>query len=64
MHEGDGMLSILIPAYRAEATIADVVARALAADTERLGFRKQVVVCDDGSDRTRSRRRSRTSACA
>lgn len=50
MHEGDGMLSILIPAYRAEATIADVVARALAADTERLGFRKQVIVCDDGSD--------------
>jgi glycosyltransferase involved in cell wall biosynthesis len=53
MHEGDGMLSILIPAYRAEARIADVVARALAADTERLGFRKQVIVCDDGSeDRT------------
>jgi len=50
MDEGDGLLSILIPAYRAEATIAGAITRALAADTERLGFAKEIVVCDDGSD--------------
>ena len=47
------LLSILIPAYQEEATIAEILRRVAAADTESLGFDKQVVVCDDGStDRT------------
>jgi len=46
-------LSILIPAYQEEATIAEILSRVAAVDTESLGFDKQVVVCDDGSkDRT------------
>lgn len=46
-------LSILIPAYQEEATIAEILSRVAAVDTESLGFEKQVVVCDDGStDRT------------
>jgi dolichol-phosphate mannosyltransferase len=46
-------LSILIPAYQEEATIAEILARVASVDTESLGFEKQVVVCDDGSkDRT------------
>jgi len=47
------LLSILIPAYQEEATIAEILRRVAAVDTESLGFTKQVVVCDDGStDRT------------
>ncbi len=47
------LLSILIPAYMEEKTIAEVLTRVLAVDTESLGFEKQVIVCDDGSsDRT------------
>ncbi|HUQ02398.1 MAG TPA: glycosyltransferase family 2 protein [Kofleriaceae bacterium] len=46
-------LSILIPAYQEEATIAEILTRVAAVDTESLGFEKQIVVCDDGSkDRT------------
>jgi dolichol-phosphate mannosyltransferase len=46
-------LSILIPAYQEEATIAEILRRVAAVDTESLGFEKQIVVCDDGStDRT------------
>jgi glycosyltransferase involved in cell wall biosynthesis len=46
-------LSILIPAYQEEATIAEILRRVVAVDTEALGFEKQIVVCDDGSsDRT------------
>jgi glycosyltransferase involved in cell wall biosynthesis len=44
-------LSILIPAYQEEKTIAEVLRRVLAAPT--LGFTKEIIVCDDGSrDRT------------
>jgi dolichol-phosphate mannosyltransferase len=43
------LLSILIPAYHEQATLGEVLARALAVDTESLGFSKQIVVCDDGS---------------
>ncbi|HUH03268.1 MAG TPA: glycosyltransferase family 2 protein, partial [Kofleriaceae bacterium] len=43
------LLSIIIPAYQEEATIGEVIRRAAAIDTERLGFAKQIVVCDDGS---------------
>ena len=47
------LLSILIPAYMEERTIAEVLERVLAVDSESLGFEKQVIVCDDGStDRT------------
>ena len=49
------LLSILIPAYQEEATIAEIISRVVAVDTESLGFEKQVVVCDDGSrDQTRA----------
>jgi dolichol-phosphate mannosyltransferase len=49
------LLSILIPAYQEEATIAELISRVLAVDTESLGFDKQVIVCDDGSrDQTRA----------
>ncbi len=47
------LLSILIPAYQEEATIEEILRRVAAVDTERLGFQKEVIVCDDGSrDRT------------
>jgi dolichol-phosphate mannosyltransferase len=47
------LLSILIPAYKEEATIGEVLRRVAAVDTERLGFEKEIIVCDDGStDRT------------
>ncbi len=47
------LLSILIPAYKEEATIGEVLKRVAAVDTESLGFEKEVIVCDDGStDRT------------
>jgi len=47
------LLSILIPAYQEEATIAEILRRVSAIDTEGLGFQKEVIVCDDGSaDRT------------
>lgn len=47
------LLSILIPAYQEEATIDEILRRVLSADTESLGFDKEVLVCDDGSsDRT------------
>jgi len=47
------LLSILIPAYQEEATIAEILTRVASIDTERLGFEKEVIVCDDGSkDRT------------
>src|SRR5262249_56567983 len=40
-------LSILIPAYQEEKTIAEVLRRVLSAPT--LGFAKEIIVCDDGS---------------
>jgi dolichol-phosphate mannosyltransferase len=47
------LLSILIPAYQEEATIAEILRRVAAVDTERLGFDKEIIVTDDGSrDRT------------
>ena len=46
-------LSILIPAYQEEATIGEILDRVAAVDTAALGFDKEIVVCDDGSqDRT------------
>jgi glycosyltransferase involved in cell wall biosynthesis len=46
-------LSILVPAYREEANIRDVLARVDAVDLSSLGLEKEIVVCDDGSpDRT------------
>ena len=44
------LLSILIPAYREEATIAEILRRVAAIDTTAHGFAKEVIVCDDGSD--------------
>lgn len=47
------LLSILIPAYHEEATLGEVIRRALCVNTEALGFSKEVIICDDGSkDRT------------
>jgi glycosyltransferase involved in cell wall biosynthesis len=46
-------LSILIPAYREEATIHEVLRRVVGVDTGAAGFDKEIIVCDDGSpDRT------------
>jgi glycosyltransferase involved in cell wall biosynthesis len=46
-------LSILIPAYQEERTIAEVLRRVASVDTRALGFDKEIIVCDDGSkDRT------------
>ncbi|MDD9942374.1 MAG: glycosyltransferase family 2 protein [Myxococcales bacterium] len=42
-------LSILIPAYQEQATIAEVLRRVAAVPTEAHGFDKEIVVCDDGS---------------
>ena len=48
-------LSILIPAYHEERTIAEVLRRVAAVDTAALGFEKEIIVCDDGSrDGTRA----------
>ena len=44
------LLSILIPAYREQATIAEILRRVAAIDTSAEGFTKEVIVCDDGSD--------------
>jgi dolichol-phosphate mannosyltransferase len=44
------LLSILIPAYREEATIAEILRRVAAIDTSGEGFAKEIIVCDDGSD--------------
>lgn len=44
------LLSILIPAYGEEATIAEVLRLVAAIDTESSGFDKELIVCDDGSD--------------
>jgi dolichol-phosphate mannosyltransferase len=47
------LLSVLIPAYQEEGSIAEVLRRVCAVDTESLGFDKELIVCDDGSaDRT------------
>ncbi len=47
------LLSVLIPAYQEEASIAEVIRRVRAVDTSSLGFDKEILVCDDGStDRT------------
>ncbi len=40
-------LSILIPVYHEEQTIAEVLEKVIAAETP--GFEKEIVVCDDGS---------------
>lgn len=46
-------LSVLIPAYNEEATIAAVLERVAAMDLTAVGFDHEIVVCDDGSsDRT------------
>ena len=42
-------LSILIPAYHEEKTIAEVLDKVASIDTSALGFDKEIIVCDDGS---------------
>ncbi|MBI4508352.1 MAG: glycosyltransferase family 2 protein [Deltaproteobacteria bacterium] len=42
-------LSILIPAFHEEKTIAEVLGRVASVDTLALGFEKEIIVCDDGS---------------
>lgn len=42
-------VSILIPAYHEEPTIADVVRLVRSVDLSSLGLEKEIVVCDDGS---------------
>ncbi|HEY5923851.1 MAG TPA: glycosyltransferase family 2 protein [Kofleriaceae bacterium] len=43
-------LTFLVPAFREAATIATLLERVLAVPTEQVGFGKEVIVCDDGSD--------------
>jgi dolichol-phosphate mannosyltransferase len=50
-------VSIVVPAYNEERFIAELLQRILAADTESAGFRKEILVVNDGS-------RDRTSAIA
>ena len=47
--EGMSVLSILIPTFQEERTLGILLGRILAADTEALGFAKEIIVCDDGS---------------
>ena len=42
-------LSILIPAYQEERTIAEVLRRVASVDTTACGFDKEIIVVDDGS---------------
>jgi glycosyltransferase involved in cell wall biosynthesis len=42
-------LSILIPAFHEEKTIAEVLRRVASVDTAAHGFDKEIIVCDDGS---------------
>jgi glycosyltransferase involved in cell wall biosynthesis len=44
------LLSILIPAYREQATIGEVLRQVASVNTESVGFAKEILVCDDGSD--------------
>ncbi len=47
------LLSIVIPAYNEEAFLGTLLERILAVDTESVGFRKEIIVVNDGSkDRT------------
>jgi hypothetical protein len=47
------LISILVPAYNEEQTIAEALRRIAAVDVRGLGFEKEILVCDDGSrDRT------------
>ncbi len=49
-------LSIVIPAYNEERTIAALIEKVRAVDTESLGFKKELIVVDDGSkDQTSAR---------
>lgn len=49
-------LSVIVPAYQEADTIGEVLARVDAVDLSRLGLRKEIVVCDDGSrDETAAR---------
>ena len=43
------LLSILIPAYGEERTIAEVLLLVVAIDTESLGLDTDIIVGDDGS---------------
>jgi serine/threonine protein kinase len=42
-------LSILIPAYHEERTIAEVLRQVSTVDTQSVGWEKEIIVCDDGS---------------
>ena len=42
-------LSVIIPAYREEANILEILRRVDAEDLSALGLEKEIVVCDDGS---------------
>jgi glycosyltransferase involved in cell wall biosynthesis len=43
-------LTVLIPAYREERTITELLERVLAVELDRLAVALEVIVCDDGSD--------------
>jgi tetratricopeptide (TPR) repeat protein len=43
-------LTVIVPAYREERTIAELLRRVLAVDLKPLAVTLEVIVCDDGSD--------------
>lgn len=43
------VLSIIIPAYNEGAFIGDLLKRIMAVDVERLGFKREIIVVNDGS---------------
>jgi dolichol-phosphate mannosyltransferase len=55
-------VSVLIPAYHEQATIADVVRQVGDVDIESLGLDKEIIVCDDGSTDQTAREVERVAA--
>ncbi len=56
-------LSILIPVFDEETTVEELLNRVGAANTEALGFEKEIIVCDDGSKDDTLQRAQAAAAC-
>ena len=44
------LLSIIIPAFNESATIGHLIEKILTVNTEKVGFKKEIIVVDDGSE--------------
>lgn len=42
-------VSILVPVFQEEATVGELLARVIACDVARVGFEREILICDDGS---------------